>query len=141
MARIVVGVDGSEGSRRALEWAVDEARLRSATVEALMAWHEPLVGEAVVATVGYDPELLEDATRAALGEVVDAVDASGLAAPIERVVARGGAAAALLKRAEGADLVVVGSRGHGGFLELVLGSVSHQVANHAPCPAVIVRRG
>ena len=67
------------------------------------------------------------------------VDEAGRPRPVEPAVRRGSPGAALVERAKGADLVVVGTRGHGGFTGLMLGSVSHQVTHHAPCPVVIVR--
>lgn len=138
MGRIVVGVDGSDSSRAALRWAVDEAKLRDDTVEAVIAWHEPYVGGPFAAPVTTDPKPIEESARAQLDRVVDRVDASGLGQPIERIVTAGGAARTLIDTAKGADLLVVGTRGHGGFVGLLLGSVSHHVVSHAPCPVVVV---
>lgn len=138
MQRIVVGVDGSETAARALKWAVDEARLHRAALEVVHAWHAPYVGDFAYATVALDPEVFETAARETLDAAVASVDVSGLTAPVERVLSTGGAAAAILEAAKGADLVVVGSRGLGGFRGLMLGSVSHQVAHHATCPVVVV---
>ena len=137
---IVVGVDGSESARAALRFAVEEARLRSARVRIVAAWHAPItVYEG--AYVPADPSLreeLETSTRqavdVALGELGDAtadVDA-------ETVVREGQAAQILIEEAESADLLVLGSRGLGGFRGLLLGSVSQQCAHHASCPLVIV---
>lgn len=138
MARIVVGVDGSKESQAALEWAVEEGRLRGAQVEAVHVWTYPamtyLTGLVPPPTFAHD-DLAEEA-RAVLDGVVDSVDGS---ARIRRVMAEGAPAAVLLERAEGADLLVVGSRGRGGFVGLLLGSVSQQAAHHASCPVVIVR--
>lgn len=139
MERIVVGVDGSDGSRAALEWAIEEARLWCCHVEAVMTWHEPYAGGTWAIPIPVDYQVSEASYRARLDAVIEASDTSGLPAPVERVLARGGAGPVLLDRAEGADLLVVGSRGHGGFVGLLLGSVSRQVAMHAPCPAVVVR--
>jgi nucleotide-binding universal stress UspA family protein len=137
--RIVVGVDGSGAAQRALAWAVDEGRARGATVEAVHAWHMPYVGLSPYAPVAADPAIFEEAGREVLQRAVDRVDARGLPAPVERILAAGGAASVLLEAAKGADLVVVGTRGRGGFAGLVLGSVSHQVTHHAECPVVVVR--
>jgi nucleotide-binding universal stress UspA family protein len=140
MERIVVGVDGSDGSLQALRWAVTEGALREATVAAVIAWHQPYVGVTPMGSMGVDPdpEVFIQAARTALAEAVAAVDASALRQPVEQLVVMGGPGGALLESAQGADLLVVGSRGHGGFAGLLLGSVSHQVTHHAPCPVVIV---
>lgn len=137
MQRIVVGVDGSENARRALSWAVEEAQLRQAGVEAVHAWELPMyVGFG--GPVAIDPAPYEEGARALLDEEIAAVPVTGLPAPITEVVVRGSPAWALLEIAKTADLVVVGSRGRGGFAGLLLGSVSQQVAQHAECPVVIV---
>lgn len=140
MERIVVGVDGSDCSRLALNWAIDEARRRQARVEAVTTWHEPYVDAAspAVPPVAVDPTRIEADHRAKLDRVVESADQQGLVAPVERIVAHGRAAPTLIDAAKGADLLVVGSRGLGGFMGLLLGSVSHQVASHSPCPLVIV---
>jgi len=138
MERIVIGIDGSDTSRHALRWAVEEARLRHAALEVIHAWHMPVVGGYPFAGTSLDPAMFEEAARATLDRAVDSVDVSGLAHPVERILCTDGAASAILDAAKGADLVVIGSRGLGGFSGLLLGSVSHQVAHHATCPVVIV---
>ena len=138
MQRIVVGGDGSEASQAGLRWAVEEATPRHAAVEAVMAWHPSYVGATPFAPIPIDTGDIEAATKAELDRLVDALEADGLPAPVERVVVRGSAAGSLVEQAKGADLLVVGTRGHGGFAGLLLGSVSQQVAHHAPCPVVIV---
>jgi nucleotide-binding universal stress UspA family protein len=136
--RIVVGVDGSEASCRALAWALDEARYRQCVVEAVYAWEVPyLVGYPAVGQLGTTATYQEVANET-LDRVVGAADSSGLPAPISRVLVMGHPTATLLAQAQGADLIVVGSRGLGGFRGLLLGSVSQQVAHHATCPVVIV---
>lgn len=138
-ARVVVGVDGSATARRALEWAVEEARCRRASLEVVQAWHMPyLVGLPYVG-VSFDPRGIEEEARAMLEASIASVDTTGLAAPIEPVLVNDGAATAILDTAKGADLVVVGSRGRGGFAGLLLGSVSSRVAQEATCPVVVVR--
>jgi nucleotide-binding universal stress UspA family protein len=135
---IVVGVDGSEDARRALQWAIAEGRARGARVQALHAWHMPLVDAYAISATAYDPNALEEAGRQTLARALAEVDATGLPEPPEQVLAEGSPAKALLECADDADLIVVGSRGAGGFDRLVLGSVSSQVAVHAAVPVVIV---
>ena len=140
MQRIVVGVDGSEHSRRALQWALDEALLRGAAVDVVHAWEPPFLvayGGMPVTGFVYDPTPYEEAGHQLLDDTVDAVDTKGAPA-MEKILVRGSAAPMILDIAKGADMVVVGSRGRGGFAGLLLGSVSQQVAQHAPCPIVIV---
>jgi nucleotide-binding universal stress UspA family protein len=139
-ARIVVGVDGSGGAAAALRWALGEARLRDASVEALCVWHFPIpVGlpyadAQVMASVD-----LETAARSTLAVEVDKATADDDLPPaVEQRVIFGNAAEQLLEAAKGADLLVVGSRGRGGFAGLLLGSVSRACAEHASCPVVIV---
>ena len=138
MPRIVVGVDGSEHSRRALNWALQEARLRGASVEVLHAWHIPYVAMNSGPGIFLVQDDLEEAARTLLHGLVRDADKSGLARPPEEVLVNGSPAQALIEKSEGADMLVVGSRGLGGFVGLVLGSVSHQVAHHARCPVVII---
>jgi nucleotide-binding universal stress UspA family protein len=140
--RLVVGIDGSAGARNALRWAIAEARVRGAILDVVHAWHPPYLGGHPYAVPAPDPDLYEGAARQVLHEAVAGEDTSGLSQPVEEVLTlAGSAASALLEASKGADLVVVGSRGLGGFGELLLGSVSHQVAHHAPCPVVVVPPG
>lgn len=140
MKRIVVGVDESQESRNALNWAVAEARAHGARLDAVHAWqvlsHTALYP---AGAAGVDRGALEKRATEILDEVVDSTDTRGLVQPIERIVAPGSPARTLLDVAKGADLLVVGSRGHGGFTGLLLGSVSQQCVHHAPCPVVVVR--
>ena len=138
MQRIVVGVDGSLTSREALRWAIAEGRLRRATVEAVHTWQDPNVTAYPFAAAHFHPELIETAARRLLDEVVDGEEDDGLPGPVEKTLVCGGAAATLIDAAKGADLLVVGSRGRGGFAGLLLGSVSQHVVHHAPCPVVVV---
>ena len=141
MSKIVVGVDGSAESLAALRWAAQEARLRGARLRVVHAWFLPMVftsGPPLLVLPESRSELEGEGEKVlahALEET--AADVEGL--EVERSVVEGSAAHCLLRAAEGADLLVVGSRGHGGFHELLLGSVSQQCAHHAPCPVVIVR--
>jgi nucleotide-binding universal stress UspA family protein len=136
MERIVVGVDGSDSARDALRWAIDEARRRKATVEAVYAWPPPFTAGYV-----YEGEInlgrFEEEAQQTLDAAVEAADEAG-SVPIERKLVAGAPAGALVEEAKGAALLVVCSRGRGGFTGLLLGSVSQQAAHHAPCPVVII---
>lgn len=140
MSTIVVGVDGSAGARDALRFALEEARLRRAAVRVVAAWHVPLAaygGTFVPPDPALVAQLEPEARRAAERALEDAGDlASGV--DVEVVVREGAPARILLEEADHADLLVVGSRGLGGFRGLLLGSVSQQCAHHAPSPVVIV---
>lgn len=134
--RIVVGVDGSSGADGALRFALEEAKLRAARLEIVLAWgllDQPGVPE----RAAFDPGFGEDDARALIAAALDRVGADPSVdttpVPVCNLPAR-----ALLDQAHGADLVVVGARGLGGFRGLLLGSVSQQVVHHAPCPVVIV---
>ena len=134
--RVVAGVDGSEDSGRALRWALDDARVRGATVAAVHAWHAPY--SMSFASAAVDFSAFEDAAGRLLDQAVDAAGAEFRDVPVERVLVAGTATDALLGAARDAVLVVVGGRGVGGFRGLLLGSVSQQLAHHAPCPVVVV---
>jgi nucleotide-binding universal stress UspA family protein len=137
---MVVGVDGSSNSEQALAWALDHAPARDAAVEAVHAWQVFSTGnfQGITAT---DHDVLEQAAAAVLEASVERATAGHPRTRIQRVLVPGAPATALLEQSRDADLVVVGSRGRGGFSGLLLGSVSHQVVQHAPCPAVVVPDG
>jgi nucleotide-binding universal stress UspA family protein len=141
MQRIVVGVDGSEGGRRALEWAVREAERWGATLVAAHAWSLPMLaiptGMAPMPTMPETDELSQAAEQVLTDALADALSGHQ-GVTVERVVVEGPAATLLLDLAKEADLVVVGSRGHGGFLGLLLGSVSQHVVHHSPAAVVVV---
>jgi nucleotide-binding universal stress UspA family protein len=143
MGLIVVGVDHSDGAKAALRFALEEARLRQATLRVVHAWQFGYIGatgfEGSLPAVGGELEDFRQGAAAALDETLREVvtDTDGVA--IERRVDQGTAAAVLVEESRAADLLVVGSRGHGGFAQLLLGSVSQQCAQHAFCPVVIVR--
>jgi nucleotide-binding universal stress UspA family protein len=139
MERIVVGVVGSQGSRLALERAIEEGRAHGGRVEAVHVWHAPPLAVYPYGALAFDPRTFEEDARVTLDRVVDSTDTRGLAEPVERIVVCGTAARALLDAAKGADLLVVGSRGLGGFTGLVLGSVGEQCVRHAGCPVLVVR--
>ena len=146
MNLIVVGVDQSEGAKAALVFAHEEARLRGATLRAVHAWQLGYNGyfgyagfEGAAPAVGGDISELREAAAAALDATVrEALPGAG-DVKIEQRVIEGTAGAVLIDESRSADLLVVGSRGHGGFAQLLLGSVSQQCAHHAACPVVIVR--
>jgi nucleotide-binding universal stress UspA family protein len=140
---IVVGVDHSAGARDALRFALDEARLRQATLRTVHAWQFGYMGatgmEGFLPAVGGDLRDFRDTAEAELDATLrEAVPDAG-EVKVERRVVEGAPAAVLLEESRDADLLVVGSRGHGGFAQLMLGSVSQQCAHHARCPVVIVR--
>lgn len=139
---IVVGVDESEGAKEALRFALEEARLRTAKLRAVHAWHVGYVGagaEGFYGAPGAERDELRGAAEAVLEATVrEAIPDTG-GAEVEQRVVEGSAGAVLVEESRDADLLVVGSRGRGGFTELLLGSVSQQVAHHADCPVVIVR--
>jgi nucleotide-binding universal stress UspA family protein len=138
METIVVGVDGSENGRAALEFAAKEAVLRGARLRIVGAWEIP---PAALASVGLSRDFYDEfedqavavvrAAAARLTEVEPSV-------PYEERVVQGQAGNVLLEEAHDASLLVVGNRGHGGFRGLLLGSVSRQVVQHARCPVVVV---
>jgi nucleotide-binding universal stress UspA family protein len=141
MHGIVVGVDGSDGSRRALEWAADEARRRGTPLTVVYAWHPSVAVYAGSGWTAVDESLFEDLLRAArerldhaCAQVAPALE--GL--DVEVKVIEGATAPALMDEASDAEMLVVGTRGHGGFAGLLLGSVSAQCAHHCSCPLVIV---
>jgi nucleotide-binding universal stress UspA family protein len=139
MDRIVVGVDGSEGSQRALAWALDDGRRRGgAVVEVVHAWEPPvLVGSPVGAVPSVAVEgPYDDVAHHILNDAIAAADTSGLT--VEPVVVEGPAGAALCERSAEATLVVVASSGHGAVMDALIGSVSQYCAHHASCPLVII---
>jgi nucleotide-binding universal stress UspA family protein len=137
--RIVVGIDGSSSALQALAWALDEGRAHQAKVEVVNVWHQPYLGAYPFDPGVVDIGAFEEAARDLVEDALRQQDVRDLPVPPEAVIVEGGAATAILTTAQGADLVVLGSRGRGGFAELLLGSVSHQVAHHASCPVVVVR--
>lgn len=150
MATIVVGIDGSEGAETALRFALEEARLRGATLRVVHAFVLPL------SQVAPDPFLLEfpsvpgpeleeiaedleQGARSLIDAALERVLAgSEPGVAVERVAVEGSPAASLIAEAEQAELLVVGSRGHGRVHGLLLGSVSQQCVSHALCPVAIV---
>ena len=136
--RIVVGVDGSGHSQQALRWAAHFAAVFGARLEAVSCWeYPPSFGWAAIA-----PEWSPDQDmEKVLDDTVLAVFGDQPPSGMRRQVIEGGAARVLLDSCAGAVMLVVGSRGHGGFAGLLLGSVSASVAEHASCPVFIVHGG
>jgi nucleotide-binding universal stress UspA family protein len=139
MQRIVVGVDGSAASLRALRWALAQADAGGGIVEAVTAWDIPT-------SYGWGPTVLDgdDLAGAAQRSLAEAVVDAHAAYPgveVRQRVLRGHPAAVLVEEAKDADLLVVGSHGHGGFAGSLLGSVSQRCTQHATCPVVVVRTG
>lgn len=138
MPGIIVGVDGSEHSQRALAWALREAQLRDVPLTVIT------VSPAIVSywgAVSYPEGKLdnEQARQEVEADVAKAVSSlSGTVPQVTVQVTAGSPATALIEAAQDDDLLVVGSRGSGGFARLMLGSVSSQVAHHAPCPVVVI---
>jgi nucleotide-binding universal stress UspA family protein len=140
--RIVAGVDGSPSSISALRWAIRQAGLTGASVDAVTAWHYPAAaagggyGMAVGGLAASDyREIAEKIVADAISTTLD--PAGGV--PVRPHAAEGNSARVLLDASAGAELLVVGSRGHGGFAEALLGSVSQHCVQHASCPVVVVR--
>ncbi len=142
MTGIVVGVDGSDHSERALAWALEEAQLRKVAVVAVTAVGGPTtLAWTMSAAVTLVSDEVLDAARTAVTDQVAAVSAKleGSVPDVTVQAVQGAPAEVLLDAAADADLLVVGSRGAGGFSRMVLGSVSSAVVHHAKCPVVVVR--
>lgn len=138
MGVIVVGVDGSDHSVEALRFAAREARIRHATLRVIMGWLPP-PEDSYFGSPAADYAALEASARRIVESMVTAMSADLADIEVESIVDVG-EAAAILAHCSDAELVVVGSRGRGGFKGLLLGSVSQHVVNHAPCPVVVVRQ-
>ncbi|MER7729992.1 universal stress protein [Streptomyces erythrochromogenes] len=134
---IVVGLDGSPSSQTALRWATRYAGLVGGRVDAVTAWEVP--GEASWSAPAVDAEFDEEEAQRLLVEEVRTVLGEDGASQVHERLVHGHPADVLVDAAAGADMLVVGSRGRGGFRRALLGSVSQQVALHAPCPVTIVR--
>ncbi|MEU6665920.1 universal stress protein [Streptomyces sp. NPDC046727] len=135
--RVIVGIDGSAASYAALRWAVRYAGLVGGVVDAVAVWELPgLYGWSAPAV---DMDVDEDETRQRMRKELTDVLGADAAGSVRTHVVHGNPADVLLRAAEGAEAVVVGSRGRGGFARALLGSVSQHVSHHASCPVVIVR--
>lgn len=135
--RIVVGVDGSPSSQDAVRWAAGQAKLTGAEIEAVTAWEYPTsFGWVPPYPPDFDPAA--DATRAQ-SEAIDEVLGKSSEIPVRRTVVEGHAAPALVDASKDASLLVVGSRGHGEFVGMLIGSVSEYCVAKAHCPVVVMR--
>jgi nucleotide-binding universal stress UspA family protein len=134
---IVVGVDGSDDGRRALDWAIEEAKRRDLSL-LLVHGVEVTMASASPYGTGIVLEQLEQAAQDVLAEEAAYARASGV--PVTMRLEVGSAAYALIEASHGAAMVVVGTRGHGGFAGMLLGSVSTACVHHAHCPVMVVRR-
>jgi nucleotide-binding universal stress UspA family protein len=139
--RIVVGVDSSTGSTAALRWALDQARLTGATVEAVAAWHGPAMygySYGVVPMEFDDASIVTIAEKALVETVAQVMGKREHREQVTTHVMQGPASQVLLEAAKGAQMLVVGSRGHGAFAGMLLGSVSQHCVQHATCPTVVI---
>jgi nucleotide-binding universal stress UspA family protein len=139
--RIVVGVDGSASSLAALRWAVHQAELTGGTVDAVVAWQMPatMTGFGFAPVAVADGSEMEQTAQRVLDEMVSSVAGPEGGPAVRRLAVQGFPAPVLLGASAGADLLVLGSRGHGGFSGALLGSVGQHCVRHARCPVVIIR--
>jgi nucleotide-binding universal stress UspA family protein len=133
--RIVVGVDGSDHGNAALRWAVEEAKVHTGEIIAVFAWQMPFVG----IPGAFDRDEMERVCKVFLDESVGAI-VPHASVPITKLVAEGDVSASLIAAAKTADILVLGSRGRGGFAGLKLGSVSQECVQHAACAVAIIKR-
>jgi nucleotide-binding universal stress UspA family protein len=135
---IVVGVDGSDPSKDALRWAARQAQMSGATLRAIMTWHVPMVNYGAAMPGAIEADVSRDC-KEALDQAVAEILGPEPGIKLRADVVEGHPAEVLLAAAEGAELLVVGSRGQGAFKGMVLGSVSTHCVSHASCPVVVVR--
>jgi nucleotide-binding universal stress UspA family protein len=139
---VVVGVDGSPPSTSALAWAARYADAIGASVRAVLAWHYP--SAAGLPPVGHTPEPVRSQVEHSRYEILDKAIESAChdlpAIQVDRQVVYGHPAQALIDESRNADLLVVGSKGHGGFTGMMLGSVSTHCVHHASCPVTVVKQ-
>ena len=134
---IVVGVDTSDSSKEALRWAARQAELTGARLRVVIAWEIPTMAFWAPLPEGLD--LAKDA-REALDKTLEEVLGPEPKVSVSTVVVEGHPAPVLLEQSGDADLLVVGSRGHGEFTGMLLGSVSEHCVAHASCPVVVIRQ-
>jgi nucleotide-binding universal stress UspA family protein len=137
---VVVGVDGSASSARALEFAAVEASLRRAELVAVHVWRTPVVaGPGDVMPLVYDIDQLEAEQSKVLAAALDGLGERHPGLSVRAELGRGSASSVLTSWSKGAQMIVVGDRGHGGFVGLVIGSVSQHLIFHSACPVAVVR--
>jgi nucleotide-binding universal stress UspA family protein len=139
---IVAGVDGSESSRTALHWAYAEAAHHGASLTVVTTWQPPSLPMSPpygsLPSEGYETQPRTDALSL-LDRFVGELDIRSPAVDVRTSIEEGNPAKVLIERSKQADLLVVGSRGHGGFAGMLLGSVSQHLVAHADCPVVVIR--
>jgi nucleotide-binding universal stress UspA family protein len=135
--RIVVGVDGSRSSVAALNWALRQAELTGARLEAVTTWEWPMT-PAIGMSPPFDFDPKEDAQKV-LDEAIASAEPGHDGVSIESKIVGGPAGMALVDASRGADVLVIGSRGHGGLVGLLLGSVSEHCVTHAHSPVLVIR--
>lgn len=136
--RIIVGYDGSDEAKHALEWAVRVSARLDTTLRIIHAWHRPPMGAWAAEGTGNG---VRHAAEEVVAEGISRASAADASVAVEgEAIESRSAAGALVKASEEGDLLVVGSRGREGFTGLLLGSVGHAAAAHAHCPVVIIRQ-
>lgn len=140
-SRIIVGVDGSESSVAVLRWAVRQARLTGGIVDAIIAWQIPasVVGYGLAPVAADTLSCLEEKAKQVLAEAISKATSPQDIHRVHSVITQAIAGQALTEASGDADLLVVGSRGHGLFADMLLGSISQHCFRHAKCPVVIMR--
>ena len=139
MSRIVVGVDGSEGSEQALQWAAREASLRGATLDVIHAYDGSPASMESISSAEQAERVFNAPRESAEALVASLVEGLGDVEVEAHAIESHNPAHTLVEKSKSADMLVVSSRGLGGFKSLILGSVSQQCAQHAECPVVIIR--
>jgi len=131
--KIVVGIDGSASSIDAFRWAIRQAQVTGSVVEAMMVWQYP-AGVVPAGTQDFESE-----SRRALDGAIEGACSGTPPVQVTRVVEEGEPALTLVERSRDAALLVIGSRGHGAFIGMLIGSVSQYCVTHAHCPVVVLR--
>jgi nucleotide-binding universal stress UspA family protein len=140
MGKIVVGVDGSEGAGDALTWAANEAKLRGSSLLIVYSWQYPLyVTSEPIYMPPPDKDLIVEGALSTAQKMVDDAGIAGMGISYSVETPQGRPGPEMVRLAEDAELLVVGSRGAGSVRELLLGSVSNYCAHHSNCPVVLVR--